>query len=63
MVTHFDRHWDEISETSYSLKMLKGKMSINELQKHIKLEIPTIFIKLRKSATILKCGQLKLLAF
>lgn len=48
MVTHFDRHWDEISETSYSLKMLKGKMSINELQKHIKLEIPTIFIKLRK---------------
>ena len=31
MVTHFEKHWDELSdrETSYPLRMLKGETTVD----------------------------------
>ncbi len=48
MVTSFDRHWDEISSTSYTKRMFRGKMR----EKLIKDNTETIFIKINRQTRI-----------
>jgi hypothetical protein len=43
MVTHWEKHWDNINETHYPIKMIKFEHEKNLIEK-----VPTLFIKLNR---------------